>query len=207
MKIKSTAIKALLVLFVFSLNGCATLAGIALLGISYGILGAMGNNYSSTPTSTSSANTSAKNVSTASAQQTMSVSTQTFKSGGSFGQRVKSTAALSRKVNDIDNDGRINCCDRALYFYWYWTRCYDEPCELVVNQKNGYMNHMFVRLQHNDEWYCIEPQSNTPLDMKGYWSWKYDPAYNKYQGIHLSHWLSDDYVLSVMQMLDKYAKR
>lgn len=199
-KIKSIAIKAVLVLFVFSLNSCATLAGVALLGVAYGALSAAGNVPSSTSSSTSSTTTSVTSVSSTPAPRSKPLD----KSYDSFEQRVKKVAVKARAINDIDNDGETNCCDKALYFYWYWNRYYDEPCELVVNQKKGYLNHMFLRIQYNGKWYCAEPLSNTPLDVKGYWKERYDPAFNIYQKQTDYKWLSDDYVQPVMERLDRY---
>lgn len=118
-----------------------------------------------------------------------------------FERRVKHVSEQASDVTDIDLDGSVDCCDEALYFYWFWTRYYREPCRLVVNYNKPAMNHMFVQIWYNNEWLDIEPGSKRPLEFTRIWGKSYNPVYNRYDSSF--YWLRDDYVLPVLRRLDE----
>lgn len=91
-------------------------------------------------------------------------------------------------IMDVNEDGKMNCQDHAIIFYYYWTQTVDSTpgnCILIHNYNPAGMDHLFVGIMdpHTEKIVEIEPW--TP-DIDEYimpLCWKpevYDYTYNHY---------------------------
>lgn len=80
-------------------------------------------------------------------------------------------------VNDMNNDGLINCIDYTLVFRLF----YGSNARIIHNNNPPHMNHMFIRVLYNSyEYIDVEPQGTVDMYSMGViWGMQYNPKYNK----------------------------
>lgn len=102
-----------------------------------------------------------------------------------------------KNIRDINEDGKINCIDKAIIYKRLWDRKYDPSnCEIVRNFHvyTGW-HHLFVRVRgaYGSQWLRVEPSAGPDnYRMQDYWGDDYEQWYDVYyetdkwlQGWHL----------------------
>ena len=91
---------------------------------------------------------------------------------------------------DMNNDGLVNCIDRAVLFKEEWDRTYPfykYRC-IIVRNRNDKWHHLFVQIDYLGLW-CIEPNGDSNrFIMETYWGSTYKRANNIYN--ETDKWLS-----------------
>lgn len=121
-------------------------------------------------------------------QNTIELSKQAIYTNDSIGHpqvysKIKDILSITSTLDmDINNDGLVNCIDRAVVFKEEWDRrfpFYSKRCILVRNKSPGW-HHLFVQINYLGLW-SIEPNGNSQQFLvETYWGNKYKSAYNVY---------------------------
>lgn len=83
-------------------------------------------------------------------------------------------------LRDYDQNGKVNCCDRATAFCIRWRRNYKNDVRLC-QQMTRNIDHMYVQIWLDGYgWWAVDPAftSNGTHDMKAVWGSRYNRDYD-----------------------------
>lgn len=104
-------------------------------------------------------------------------------------RQIKNTLRKTQaNIMDVNEDGKKNCQDYAIIFYYYWTQTVDSTpgnCILVHNNRSEEFNHLFVEIMdpYTGKLVEIEPWTSYIEEYIMPLCWKpeaYDYTYNHY---------------------------